>query len=71
MNGSRPAEGERELPLVRGRVLIFRPPARIAMAAARRSPRFANRFAEVNVERLECAADRDADVPKRSHEAQA
>jgi len=40
MNGSLLAEGGREVPLVRGCVVSFRPSARIAMLPARRPPRF-------------------------------
>jgi hypothetical protein len=40
MNGSPLAESGREVPLERGRVVIFRPRARIAMPAARRQARF-------------------------------
>jgi len=40
MNGSSCAEGGREAPPVRGRVVPFRTSARIAMLPARRAPRF-------------------------------
>jgi hypothetical protein len=40
MNGSPLAEGGREVPLVRGHVVSFRPSARVAMLPARRPPRF-------------------------------
>ena len=40
MNGNRLAESGREVPLVRGRVVIFRPRVRVAVPAARRPPRF-------------------------------
>ena len=40
MNGSPLTEGGREVPLVSGRVVSFRPSARIAMLPARRPPRF-------------------------------
>jgi hypothetical protein len=40
MNGSPLAEGGREAPLVRGRVVSFRPSTRIALLAARRPPQF-------------------------------
>ena len=38
MNGISSAKDGREVPLVRGRVVTFRPPARIAVPAARRTP---------------------------------
>ena len=40
MNGSSLAEGGYDVPLVRGRVVRFRPSARIAMLPARRPSRF-------------------------------